>query len=834
LSTESTDVYRARRKELEAAHLAGAGGMDVCLRHSLLVDQLVSSVLSATGGPQPVAVVAAGGYGRQELCFESDIDLIFLVGRLNSETTALTKQLFYGLLGLGLAVSHQVRTVADCIKMADDISSLTALLDCRLIAGDPAPHRELEWRLRDWLSRHGPQVTAQVMEGVANRHGRYRNATYLFEPHVKEGLGGLRDAHALLWAARGAGAAPLGPADLVPLGLIDPDEADALKGSIDFLLRVRNHLHLTTGKKSDRLLFAQQRELAAFFGLGENGTAPVEAFMRLYHRHAEQLAYHCRMGLRRLRHAAGARARSAAAPAPAPEVRAHPEVLMRLFAQAAARDGEPEAGEARLVRQNLGLVDDAFRRSPMVARHFLDLLSAKAAAQALENMLHLGLLSAYIPEIEAIRYLVQHDGYHVFTADVHSVETVAELAALRSGDYDTAEPTLGVLMRELDRPDLLLLAALLHDIGKGTEEPHEVRGAALVVGICERLGLSREDTEMVRRLVEGHLILSEASQRSDLGDEDLLDQLARTLSPGLLRMLYLLTFADSRATGPFSWTSWKSALIRELFFKLLAVLERPEAGQAAPAEAALGDALARLSRHMAPERAAWHLEQLPADYLAAVDPAEVCEQALLAEELLNGHQSLTWRVRTEGGLSSVSLCALDRPGLLAKAAGLFALHHLSIHEARLFTRKDSIVVDTFRLSPVLRQAPAPDWEKVMADLAAGLSGRLSLPYRLARKLRPSPLERHDLPSVATQVTVNNELSSLSTVIEIRTRDRVGLLYMLAQVLFELELNILLARVTTKGHQACDVFFVRDFSGNKVFEPDHVAEIERAIRFALGG
>jgi [protein-PII] uridylyltransferase len=176
--------------------------------------------------------------------------------------------------------------------------------------------------------------------------------------------------------------------------------------------------------------------------------------------------------------------------------------------------------------------------------------------------------------------------------------------------------------------------------------------------------------------------------------------------------------------------------------------------------------------------------------------------------------------------------ALDRPGLLAKAAGLFALHGLTIHEAKLYTRRDAVAVDVFRLSPVLREAAPPDWERVMADLAAGLSGRMSLPYRLAKRFRPSPLERQDLPDVPTEVSINNQASGLNTLIEVKTRDRVGLLYLLARCLFELELNIYLARVTTKGHEACDVFFVRDFSGNKVYDPEHIEEIERAIRFAL--
>ncbi|MFH0811203.1 MAG: hypothetical protein V2A77_12175, partial [Pseudomonadota bacterium] len=301
MNTFTDNVYRTRREELEAVHRGGAGGIEICLRHSLLVDQLVKSVLdAASGAAPPLAVVAVGGYGRQELCFGSDVDLLLLVRRLDDRSTALSKDVFYGLLGLGLAVSHAVRTTSDCIKMAPDTETITALLDGRFIAGDLSLFRDLERRLRDWVARHGPQVRQQIAESFAVRHGKYRSATYLFEPHVKEGVGGLRDAQALVWAARAAGLSPGGMGDLAGLGAVDAEEAELLKTSVDFLLRVRNHLHVSSGKKNDRLLFAGQREVAAFFGLGGEGPEPVEAFMRLYQKRASELAYLARLILRRL------------------------------------------------------------------------------------------------------------------------------------------------------------------------------------------------------------------------------------------------------------------------------------------------------------------------------------------------------------------------------------------------------------------------------------------------------------------------------------------------------------------------------------------------------
>ncbi|MFH0810470.1 MAG: ACT domain-containing protein, partial [Pseudomonadota bacterium] len=527
-----------------------------------------------------------------------------------------------------------------------------------------------------------------------------------------------------------------------------------------------------------------------------------------------------------------------AAAADSADLRRRPEALMRVFTEAARRQGDLEAGAARIVRRGLALVDDSFRCSKAVAENFLELLVAPAASDALEHMLQLGLLSAYIPEFEAIGCLVQHDGYHVHTADVHSVATVGELLLLREGRYADAEPVLTDLAREQADFGLLALAALLHDVGKGcSEEPHNFRGGRLVEAIAGRLGvLSAQNTRTLKRLVELHLLLSEVAERHDLGDEDTLGRLAAKLkkNPDFLKMLYILTFIDSKATGPFSWTTWKSALMRELYFKLQAVLEHAEAGGVSPPAAEADDMARRLESELAPERVAWHMEQLPTGYLGAVDADTACRHILLAEEFSRGGPKVAWSVKTEGRLSTLSLCAYDRPGLLAKAAGLFALHGLSIHEARVFTRRDNIVVDSFRLSPVLPGMGTPDWAKVMADMTAGLTGKMSLPYRLARKIRPSVLERNDLPAVRTEVKISNQLSSLNTVIEVKTRDRVGLLYLLAEALFELELNILLARVTTRGHEARDVFFVRDFSGNKIYDAKHMEEIERALVFALDG
>src|SRR5512143_1345647 len=668
MSGDPKQDLAAGRKFLEELHRNGASGHTVVRLQSAALDRIVCALweraLAEAGAehrPQPLALVALGGYGRRELAPYSDLDLLVLHQRGDAKPFAklASERFLYALWDLRLEVGYGIRDLAHCETLAqEDHTARTALLDLRHLAGDLRLFRELEREQLHGLSQS--RVDGFVTEKIAEmrqRREKFGDSLYLLEPNVKQSEGGLRDLQAGLWIAR-ARWKVAGITELLARAILPEREIQELRRARDFVWRVRNELHYLARRKADQLTFDVQPLVAAYLGYadGPEGSA-VEQCMRHYYLAAKTILVACDAIVDRAlepMHAAAWRQM----PAPAAMT-------------GAERSGAPArggwlipGGEVKVFRGRLTVVDkDVLRRSPAaLARLFttadragLELYSyardqaTLAAAERggaggdpeadqellaglmrpgtrgrfLSTMHELGVLPRVLPEFARVTARRQIDVYHVYTVDVHSLFAVRRLLALRCGDVQEAD--LGPLMQRLERPLGLYLGTLFHDVGKGHGD-HAARGAAIAVEACVRMGIDPSDAADVEWLVLKHLRMSSIAQRRDLSDPDLIHAFAEECGTiDRLEKLYLLTYADIATVGPRTWTEWKSRLLRELYTKTRDQLaegvgRRPEPGTAEAAGRARVAGV--LAGRVQPKMAERFLAAMPARYFVTESPQQ--------------------------------------------------------------------------------------------------------------------------------------------------------------------------------------------------------------------
>jgi [protein-PII] uridylyltransferase len=858
------------RTALRRWHDAGAGGRAVVERYTAAVDRLIEFLFDAATATyrrryvqldQRCAVLAQGGYGRGELNPQSDIDLLFLYPhKVTPYVETVTEKILYCLWDTRLQVGHAVRSVKECVRLSTtDLKIKTALIDARFICGDPSLGEEFDRALDREIKPRGTQkfFREKLLESE-NRHHQYGDSVYLLEPQIKEGEGGLRDLHTALWIAK-IKFKVTSLRELAVKGVMNAKELAELEDARDFLFRVRNALHFISGAHQDQLTFESQELVAENLGYraAEGDTLKgVERFLKDYYLHASTVTRFAeaiidrsvnpprpyrligRMMARNIRPGVQIMAGEMVATNGA-IFEEDPTELVQLFADAQAHGVRLSPRLADLIRDNAHRIDETLRTDARVVAAFLSILRwPNRVYETLHEMHKLGVLAQIFPEWAHLRCLVLHDLYHIYTVDEHSLMGVRELERLRAGERAEAAPLLTQAMREVDKVELLFLGMLLHDAGKGLGGGHSEKGAAFARAIAGRLDLNEDEANELEFLVRHHLVMSHLSQRRDIHDDKLVIDFAKLVgTPEALRRLYLLTYADMRATGPKVWNNWKDMLLGETYLRVQEVFSRgfePEDRAARIArirERVLEEVEAARGTRDA-SGCAEFLASMPDGYYLTTPEDQIAEHFWLAKRVPEEHLVTSVSHVPACEFTEFTVATRDRPGLFATLTGVLAASGMNILGARISTSSDGIVVDAFRVSQLERREVVLDdtrWQKVRNTLADVLEGRQQLSQLMAKAERPGILDRKYQPRTSTEVVVQNDASESYTVIDVYTHDRVGILYRIASALFALGLEIHLAKITTNVDQVLDVFYVSEHDGRK---SDRIDEIRARVFEAL--
>lgn len=870
---------KVESQRLKMAHRSGATGRQTAAARSLVVDEVVKCAFEAASWPGDggefldgaragCALVAVGGYGRAELAPFSDLDLLFLhTGRRADQTKKLAERVLSLLWDAGLTVGHSFRTARECTAAArDDLHFRTALLCARPLAGSRALAECLFDSLERERRKGSEEFLSVLRAGRDARHARFGASVCLQEPNVKESAGGLRDLHTALWAAQ----ARYGPRTLDGLrarGLVSESEHRGASRACDFLWRVRHAAHFLSGRKADRLALDLQPPLAEEFGYKPSrGLMASERFMRDYYRHARALNLFAQSLFARAAERPPARPRWFARPRTARRAEAfevargrlracgdvrtferEPSLLLDAFAVAQAAGVAFEDSLRDAVRHSLGVVGRDFRASAEHAAAFLRILRRRGRVGfALRQMHEVGFLTRYLPEFRPISLLMQHDLYHHYTVDEHTLKAVEALDAVPAVE-DGRGPhgaNLCAAFEGVRDPALVYLSVLMHDIGKGGGRGHIARGMKTADRVCRRLRLDDEETALVVRMVEQHVVMARLALRRDLSEPRVAEEFAarvRTLEG--LNALLLLTYADLSGVGPGVWSEWKGALLWELYKRTRAVLtgveSAPDGGRGGRvrfservAEALVGE--------VPPSEVERHLALLPERYARVNGPEEAARHLRLVGSLEGDVSVCLWRA-SGADSTELTVCARDRHGLFADIAGTLASRGVEILGAEINTREDGVAIDVLLLRDAATRHAVEGHKRAGIEkaLRGALAGESDVAASVERWRRQSAPRRRRTSGAAARlrglpgVVCDNEASPAATVVEIHAADEPGLAYRIASALAALRLDIVCAKIATEKSDALDVFYVTDEGGSKL-SAAAAREVESAVTAALAG
>jgi [protein-PII] uridylyltransferase len=753
------------------------------------LDETLAEGLRAAPSGGRFALLAAGSYGRAELCPGSDVDLL-LLHEPRAQVAEVADELWYPLWDAGFVLGHAARTVKAAIALADaDLQVLTSLLDARLVAGDERLFDELVARVHALAVRRRARLVEDLAAAMAARRDHPGPVSEMLEPNLKDGAGGLRDLQAFDWVGWALG--PPGGVDaLVGSGFLQAGDRSRLEDARARLLDLRVALHRTTGGRGDVLLLQEQDTVAR---LVEAPDADVMA--RELAGTARTVAWIAGDAFDRLRSAeAGPAGRGGGR-----ERELAPGVVLRdgrvalggddvggaQVLRAAAAAAELDVAFDRAALERCADVADDFQWSDDARESFVALLRAGASAvPVFEALDQVGALTLLLPEWEHVRFLPQRNAYHRYTVDRHLLEAVAECAALLDDDGLDGD------VARRARTDLLLLGALLHDIGKGRSGDHSDVGAATAAGVARRMGFADRDVATLEWLVRHHLLLADTATRRDLSDERTIARVGRTAgTTGRLDLLYALTVGDSRATGPAAWGPGKAALVRELFVKTDALLEEGVVGPAVTSERA-----ATLERH--------------------------------AHLFAGGGVAVEWS-ECDDDVLECAVAAPDRTGLLADVAGVLALYGFDVRHADAYSHS-AMALEVFRGGDRFgRLADAAGRAELEATLRGALDGTFPVASRLQERI-----QRYRKAPGAVSVIFDLEASGTATVVEVHAVDEVALLARLAATFADLGLDVRLAKVATLGERVVDVFYVVDGVGQKLTDPLTLDRLKATIMARL--
>jgi len=848
-------------ERLQREHRQGATGLEIARAITDVVDVIVldtynqaTAQATAAQDGKPFALVALGGYGRQEMSPYSDVDLLFLHAKDKDRTPELISGVLHPLWDLQFDIGHSSRTISEAIQIArDDIESCTAMLDGRFLAGDQDLFEKFSQRLFKKL----PKKTVATLKGLRDRRDAHSHSVQLLEPNVKESPGGLRDIQLLEWALKSR--AGMRISDEAWDEYLDHEDVAALKQGRDFLWRVRHELHFAMERKHDVLDNVAKPRIALNLDYADRSgdiTGPTkeagsnhrvgppdrtgadrglelsaEQFMRDYYLHVREIVQLVDLGFahlvrprrrgRQLLLEEGVVAvdEELSLPTGVTYFEEDPLRLLHIFAVAQNRRLRLGEQARRCIMQSVHLIDDEVRSSPKARDLFMRMLRRKRrAATTLRSMHDLGVLGAYLPEFGSLTCLVQYDIYHTYTADEHTLVALDNLAGVAGMDERS---TLRRAYDQMQRRDLLMLGVLLHDVGKSRREEHIRCGMEMGEALLARMDLPEADRMFVLFLIEHHQDMVMMSQQRDLNDQNMIaDFAALFASEEWLKALYLMSYADLTAVATDAWSDWHGALLWELYHKTeqqlqsgFQTLERRELSRA------------RLDEHLRAVKGLWppskvmafveHAQRFPPRYLVTHEREEIEQHLQLVEiEQRSGTQV---DFATLSDRTQVLICTRDQPRMLSQICGVLAVNDINILRADVNTRNDDVVIDVFQITDVDGSPEVPEYkqQRVRQQLTQVIEGAVeiealfdSYSARWSRRKAGQPRREPD-------VQFENQVSDSYTVIDVETLDGVGVLYEITHLLAAMGLDIHMAIINTVVDRARDAFYVVDNQGQKI-------------------
>jgi [protein-PII] uridylyltransferase len=895
------EFLRTEMIGLRERHKAGAPGLVICRERAQIIDALLTHLFDyalmtfqqARGPlPAPVALVALGGYGRGELSPWSDVDVMFLFPTKTKPAEAkplqehLTNEILYLLWDCGLKVGHSTRTIDDAFSEArKDIQTKTSLLEARRVAGSEKLYDTFSQAYHSYYISENPKdYIAARLDDQASRRSKYANTVFNQEPDIKNGVGGLRDYQNAVWMAR----VKLDVTSIDELALqnyLRADDLVAFQRSYDFLLRVRNELHFMSARATDVMSLDLQPRIAENLGYTEpEMLARVEHFMQDYYRAAQAIfrvskLVEDRLALSIGRNGSGSGARSfretllasrfqrtkridgfvlrgRELAAEKPEVfREDPVRLVRVFRHCQTLEATLDFHLAELIRVSLPLLTREVATSHDASVCFRAILSETGAVHAaLAHMHELGVLGKFIPEFDALTCLVQHEYYHRYTADVHTLNAIRELDRI----YTEAEPiTLkyrAVLHEsEISDASLLYLTLLLHDIGKAEGiRGHSESGMRLATPLLERFGVEPADRELVLFVIKNHLAMARFWQKRDVDDPNTSIAFAELVGDAeRLRYLYVHTFCDARGTAADLWNSYKDTLHTTLY---RATFERLKHGAAVDAslqekkKMTQQELIAKSIPGISSDEINAHFGLLPDRYFIHTDADEIALHIQMVNRLLKSITTadsvgslrpiIEWKDDLNRSLTVVNVVTWDRAGLFYKLAGAFSVAGLSILGAKVISRTDHIAIDTFYVvepgrGPVQSANAQEKFAKTIEE--ALVANKDLLPDIMAQAKRIAATRYLSTASGETlhssfppTVDVYHELSMQRTIVEVQARDQIGLLYRLAKTISDHGFDITFARIGTERGVAIDTFYIESANHEPVEGTERLLVLRDAL------
>ena len=888
--TEVLSTYKKFLKleehRLRLKHQAGGGGREICARRGELVDVILRHVFAAAANAvgqseTSLALIALGGYGRGELNPFSDVDVMLLhgdaAGKVSPYIEEMAEQILYLLWDIGFKVGHSTRSMKEALAQANhDMLTKTAMLESRFLAGDRVLAREFrnQFRTKCVIGSEREYVELRMRDQEA-RHRKFGDSVYMQEPNLKNGCGGLRDYQNLLWMSYFKEGA-LTTTHLVGEDWLSESDQRRIEMAYDFLLRLRTDLHYLSKRAADILHLNLQEEIARRLRYREkNGQRATEALMRDYYKHTrnifrvtERITEQFATGYA----TSGTRALFSFLPLRrGTEIRVgsffvrhgqlhterrdlfktDPLEMMTAFQRAQEHniDLSPELED--LLSRALGQITRTYRYAKAPREIFKAILSKKGeVGRALRLMHRIDFLGRYVPEFGKLTCLVQHEFFHRYTADEHTLLCIDKLDALMR----TNDPKLipyRRLFENLEEPFVLYLALLLHDTGRAVgARPHSEASALFAQSVAKRLQLSPEQRKSLILLVDHHVTLSSIAQQRNLDDPATIAEFAKVVrNQKNLHALMLLTLADGQGTTGQSWSDWKESLVWQLFqatSQYLADQKSYQEQTKIERESLEAAAAAELPSDFADEIEA-HFEFMPDNYFRASDVAEIVQHLNLFRSFFENTSTqldrplmpaVNWEAFPQFGHSIASFCTWDRLHLLAKIAGSFSVVPLNILSADIFPREDHAILAVFRVCDTKGQAVTEGQDRAQVEntlrhaLEVEIFEFASLLEEARHKIQHRRLEELEFPA---GIAIDNKAHPTYTLVQIEAPDRVGLLYDLLTALEQEGTNIVLSRISTQKGAAIDTFYITDSSSRaKITDSHRMAALQRRLRSAIMG